>query len=316
MIKLPKTRQELVDMYIECLEEGKIPWEKMWKTSIPENGITGIKYRGVNNLYLSYITEKRGYNDNRWITYNQMIKNKWKFIKEAKGQGVTVEYWGMKNKLNHKIYNFEEYRKIIEKDPDKESEFKIHKMSYTVFNGDLIDGLVNSKKEQEVEIISNDYVKNIIDNLGVKYIEKGDEAYYIPKLDQVVLPPAKSFETNYSYYATQLHELSHSTGHESRLCRNLNDNFGSEEYAKEELRAEISSSFLMQRFHLEADERHLNNHKSYVKNWLEILKNNPQELFNAITESNQIVDYLEANSIEKTKTQSCDIELKLEMEYE
>ena len=58
MIKLPKTRQELVDMYIECLEEGKIPWEKMWKTSIPENGITGIKYRGVNNLYLSYITEK------------------------------------------------------------------------------------------------------------------------------------------------------------------------------------------------------------------------------------------------------------------
>ena len=69
MSKLPKTRQELIDMYIKSLEEGEIPWEKMWKTSIPENGITGIKYRGVNNLYLSYISEKRRYKDNRWIYF-------------------------------------------------------------------------------------------------------------------------------------------------------------------------------------------------------------------------------------------------------
>lgn len=316
MSKLPKTRQELIDMYIKSLEEGEIPWEKMWKTSIPENGITGIKYRGVNNLYLSYISEKRGYKDNRWITYNQMRKKQWKFIKEAKGQGVTVEYWGMKNKKNKKIYNFEDYKKIIEKDPEKEQEFKLSKMSYTVFNGDLIDGLVNNKTTCKEEIISNDYVKNIINNLGVKYTEKGDEAYYISQLDEVVLPPSKSFETSYSYYATQLHELAHSTGHESRLARNLKDKFGTEGYAKEELRAEISSSFLMQKFHLEADKRHLDNHKSYVKNWLEILKNNPQELFNAITESNKIVDYLEANSIEKSKNQVYDLDLEAEMEME
>ena len=58
MTKLPKTRQELIDMYIKSLEEGNIPWEQMWKTSIPENAISGIKYRGVNNLYLSYIPIK------------------------------------------------------------------------------------------------------------------------------------------------------------------------------------------------------------------------------------------------------------------
>ena len=145
MTKLPKTRQELIDMYIKSLEEGNIPWEQMWKTSIPENAISGIKYRGVNNLYLSYIAYKRGYKDNRWITFNQMGKKRWKFVGSAKGQGVPVEWWAMKNKRDNKIISFEEYNKIIEENPEKEKEFKISKMSYTVFNGDLVDGLVNEE---------------------------------------------------------------------------------------------------------------------------------------------------------------------------
>lgn len=298
---LSKTRKELVDMYIKSLEEEILPWEQMWKTSVPENGVSKIKYKGVNNLYLSLISQKRNYQDNRWVTFRQMTKNKWKFIKDAKGQGVPVEYWGMKNKNNNKIYNFEEYQKIITEDPEKEKEFKLSKMSYTVFNGDLIDGLVKTRQEVKKEIIPNDYIKNIIDNIGVKYKETGGEAYYNPLKDEVVIPLSKSFETSNSYYATQLHELAHSSGHESRLNRNLKNYYGTEEYAKEELRAEISSSFLMQKFNLEEDTRHLNNHKSYVQNWLQILKNDPQELFTAITESNQIVDYLEENSIDKEK---------------
>ena len=60
-----KARDELVKMYIKSLEEGRIPWEKMWQTNIPENGITGKKYKGVNNLILSYVAIQRGYKDNR-----------------------------------------------------------------------------------------------------------------------------------------------------------------------------------------------------------------------------------------------------------
>ena len=187
-------------------------------------------------------------------------------------------------------------------------------MSYIVFNGDLIDGLVNDKVEQKQEIISNDYIQNIINNIGVGYKEEGEEAYYSPYEDTVVLPPSNSFKTSNSYYATQLHELAHSTGHESRLSRNLKNKFGTEEYAKEELRAEISSSFLMQKFHLEEDKRHLDNHKSYVKNWLELLKNSPQELFNAITDANKIVDYLDDNSIKKDKFITNELEQEMEME--
>ena len=312
--KLSKTRRELVDMYIKCLEDDVIPWEQMWKTSVPENGVSKIKYRGVNNLYLSFISQKRNYQDNRWVTFKQMVKNNWKFVKEAKGQGVTVEYWGMKNKNDHKIYNFEEYQKIINEDPDKEKDFRLSKVSYTVFNGDLIDGLIKTKKEVKKDIISNDYIDNIIKNIGVKYKEEGSEAFYNPIKDIVVLPPSNTFETSNAYYATQLHELSHSSGHESRLNRNLRNFFGTPDYAKEELRAEISSSFLMQKFGLEEDLRHLNNHKSYVQNWLQTLKNNPQELFDAISDSNKIVDYLEANSIIKEKSNV--IEKSNEMEID
>lgn len=319
MNNLSKTRKELVDMYIKSLEEDTIPWQKMWKTSTPENAIKGTKYNGINNLYLSFISQKRNYKDNRWITYNQMRKKGWKFVKEAKGQGITVEYWGMKNKINKKFYSFREYKKVIEENPDRESEFYPSRMSFTVFNGDLVDGLIESKKEPEKEIISNDYINNIISNIGVNYKEEGDEAYYNPIKDEVVLPPSKSFKSENSYYATQLHELAHSSGHESRLGRNLKDRFGTEGYAKEELRAEISSSFLMQKFHLEEDNRHLNNHKSYVKSWLELLKNNPQELFEAISESNKIVAYLEANSKEMAKDvpeilEEFDEELEMEMQ--
>lgn len=313
MSKLQKTREDLIQMFIQCLEEGNVPWEQMWKTSVPENGVTGIKYKGVNNLYLSLISQKRNYNDNRWITFNQMVKNKWKFIKPAKGQGVLVEWWAMKNKKNNKIVSFDAYKKIIKEETEREKEFKITKMNYIVYNGDLIDGLVNNKVEQKQEIINNEYVKNIIENIGVGYREEGEEAYYNPIKDEVVLPPSENFKTSNSYYATQLHEIAHSTGHKSRLNRDIKNDFGSKEYAKEELRAEISSAFLMQKFHLEEDERHLKNHKSYVKNWLEILKNDSKELFSAITDSNKIVDYLEENSVKKTRDLSNDLEVLREI---
>lgn len=312
MNNFPKNRQDLINMYIKSLEEGNIPWEKMWTTNVPKNGITGIKYNGINNLYLSFIALKRNYKDNRWVTYNQMKKKHWNFIKDAKGQGVPVEFWGMKNKESNKFITFDEYNKIIEQDPDKENKYKLSRMSYVIFNGDLIDGLINSPSQDEHNIIDNKYINNIITNLNVSYMEKGDEAYYNYIKDEIVLPPSNIFKTEYSYYATQLHELAHSTGHKSRLNRNLDGEFASIEYAKEELRAEISSSFLMQQFHLEADLKHLNNHKAYVKSWLEILKQNPQELFNAISDANKIVLYLEEKSISKIKENEIDMELEYE----
>lgn len=308
-----KARDELVKMYIKSLEEGKIPWEKMWQTSIPENAITGKKYKGINNLILSYIAIQRGYKDNRWCTYLQVSKNKWK-LKDAKGQGVSIEYAGMKNKHDNKLYSFEEYRKIINEFPEREGEFSIRRYNYTVFNADLIEGIEKNNDNNKEKIISNDYISNIIKNIDVKYQEKGEEAYYDLLADEVVIPPSNTFKNTYAYYSTQLHEIAHATGHQTRLNRNLDGEFKSEAYAKEELRAEISSSFLMQKLGLEYDEKHLNNHKAYVRGWLDIIKDKPQELFLAISDANKIVSYLEDKSLSKEKDFSKDIE-EMEMDY-
>ncbi|MBQ3020777.1 MAG: DUF1738 domain-containing protein [Bacilli bacterium] len=308
-----KAKDKLVKMYIKSLEEGNIPWEKMWTTSAPYNPVKKTEYRGTNNLLLSLISLERGYKDNRWCTYKNITDNNWKLV-NAKGMGVHVEYVLMKNIHEKKNYKFDEYRKIITENPEMVKDFRPNTLHYVVFNAEHIEGIPKDNEIKKEQIINNDYIKNIVDNLGVKYVEKGDEAYYNIQEDEVVIPEPTRFKNNYAYYSTQLHELAHSTGHESRLDRDIKNKFGTPEYAKEELRAEISSSFLMQKLGLEYDEKHLNNHKAYVKNWLDILKEKPQELFSAIKDANKIVSYLEEQSLTKEQNISKEID-EMEMEY-
>lgn len=107
------------------------------------------------------------------------------------------------------------------------------------------------------------------------------------------MPDIDRFRNEYSYMATFLHEASHATGHKSRLNRDLTGAFGSPEYAKEELRAEISSAFTSQALGLsQSDMEHMENHKAYIQNWIAALEQNPNELFAAIKEAGKISDYL------------------------
>ncbi len=318
MNNINKARQNLIDMYVKSLEEGEIPWEKMWKTRQPYNAITKKKYRGINNLALSFIAMKRGYKDVRWCTYNQMKKHKWTFKDNAQGKGICIEYWSRYNIKEKKTYSFKEYEKIIKEEPERKEDFKLITKCTTVFNADLIDGIPKdlSQEETKEQIKTSEFIDNIIKNIDVKYLEEGEEAFYDLKDDCVVIPPSNLFKNEYSYYATQLHELSHSTGNKKRLNRDLTGTFGSVEYAKEELRAEISSSFLMQELGLEYDEKHLQNHKAYIQNWLQIIKDKPNELFKAISDSDKIVNYLGENSRQKDKDLEINNdEIEEEMEY-
>ena len=138
-------------MYIKSLEEDVVPWEKLWTVEQPVTAISGKKYKGVNNLALSYISVKKGYKDNRWCTYNQIKKKNWKFKESAIGQGVCVEYWSRYNIKERKICSFKEYEKIVREDPEQEENFRIITKCTTVFNGDLIEGIpkrIETEKEQ------------------------------------------------------------------------------------------------------------------------------------------------------------------------
>lgn len=295
-----KARDNLVKMYLESLEENKIPWEQPWIVDAPKNAISNNNYNGINNLILSYVANKRGYKDNRWCTFKQMKKNHWYFKENAKGQGVWIEFWSKYNIKTKKIILFSEYEKLIANKPELAEEYKTICKNQVVFNADLIDGIPQEEVKNE-DINQSEYITNIIKNMAVSYKEEGNEAYYNPKSDEIHIPKASQFKDEYSYYATQLHELSHATGHPSRLNRDVINTFGSEEYAKEELRAEISSSFMMQKLKLNYDESHYNEHKSYIRNWIDILKNQPTELFKAIKDSDKIVNYLDKEGMLKDK---------------
>lgn len=294
-----KTREQLVKMYLDALKENKIPWRERWYSDLNKNGVTNTEYRGVNQLILSYVAYKEKYKDNRWLTYKQIKENNYK-ITNAKGKGVPIEFWSVYDIKNKIRLDFPTYEKIIEKTPERKKDFKVFCNTTYVFNASLIEGIKLNEKNNRNTIPTNIYFKRLISKLHIEYIEEGNKAYYIPSKDTIVLPPSSKFFDKYSYYATQLHELSHATGHSSRLNRNLN-NQNKKDYAREELIAEISSSFLMQKLNVKVHEDDYNNHKSYIQSWILLLEDKPNELFKAVGEANKICDYLDSKVKNKEK---------------
>lgn len=285
-----KTKEELIKMYLESLEENKIPWRQRWNSSLNKNGITNTTYKGINQLLLSYVSYKEHYEDNRWFTYVQ-IKDKGYKLKNSKGKGVPIEFWSVYDTKSKKKISFEEYNKIINSNPELKEQYKTFCNVTYVFNGSLVEGIKEIDKNQNNNIQVNSYINKIINKLKVNYKEEGDKAFYNVKDDQVVLPKSNKFFDKYSYYATQLHELCHSTRHESRLNRfEIKDK---QDYAREELIAEISSSFLMQKLDINPKLEDYNNHKAYIQSWIQILKDKPNELFKAINEANKVCNYIE-----------------------
>lgn len=292
-MKLNKTREELIKMYIEALEQNDIPWRHRWVTGANINGISKLEYNGINKLLLNYVAYKEKYSDNRWYTYKQIGDLGLK-LKNAKGKGVPVEFWSAYNYKLKKRFNFADYEKYIEQNPNEEKDFRILSRTAMVFNGSLVEGL-QEEKHYSKKIEHSKYISQLIKLLYVGYEEKGDRAYYILKEDKIVLPDSDKFIDKYSYYATQLHEICHATGNENRLNRNILTN-NEKNYAREELIAEISSSFLMQELNVPATAEHYDNHKAYINSWISILKDKPNELFKAISEANKIEKYIKEKS--------------------
>ena len=168
--------------------------------------------------------------------------------------------------------------------------------TYTVFNYSCIEGVPEHTKRREHTVSMpalQEFCDEALKTMGVELNHYGDRAFYSVKDDKIVLPTKDSFETIEDYYATRLHETAHSTGAEKRLNRDLSGRFGSAEYAEEELRAEIASSILFADLHMPTEAKLLDNHKAYIQSWIEILKNDPKILFQAIKDAEKISDYIQ-----------------------
>ena len=301
---LNPTRQMLIDKYIEALERDEIPFEYGWYSyDTPQNAITGREYSGVNAMLLSYVAYDMQLEGNRWCTFNQIADKDGKYHPNEKwhlkkgSQSIPVEYWYVYNITEKKKYSIQEYNKAIKEGNYTDADFIWRVKTFNVFHESCIEGIQPPEKYRpEVQIDRLDVIDKLIVNLNVKYEEKGDKAYYSPILDKVVIPPYNHFKSEYDYCSTQLHELCHATGHNSRLNRNISNEFGSEEYAREEMRAEISSSMLSAELGIPVSEVNTENHLSYVQSWIAVLKSDPNELFRAIKDADEIIDYVEAKA--------------------
>ncbi|EAJ5683720.1 DNA primase, partial [Campylobacter lari] len=166
-----------------------------------------------------------------------------------------------------------------------------------VFNAEQIENMPKLEQKQEIDNFKTiKEAQKILNDSKAIIHHQGNRAFYNVANDTITLPMKENFLSEGAYYATALHELGHWSGHESRLNRDLNHPFGSKEYAKEELRAEIASFLFNGKIGLDYDP---GQHLSYIDSWVKILEDKPHEIFKATSDATKIVDFIENLSLEK-----------------
>ena len=264
---------EIVAKVIKSIENNETGiWNKTWiGGGLPMNYASKTFYSGFNTISLMVEQEEKEYSTNYWVTFNQIRK-----IKGAKLKKGSVSTPVFFFKLLEKKELNEEGEEVIKKIP-------LLKFYY-VYNLDQVEGIeIGSNKAENQSL--NDFVANV----GVN-IKTRTEAFYNPKRDYIGIPDLKLFESTEAYAATLLHELTHSTGHKSRLNRDLTGKFGSESYSKEECIAELGSLFLMSHLGIEGETK---NSEAYIKGWLlKGLKAEPKLLWKIASEAQKAFEYL------------------------
>lgn len=284
------TYQEVTNAVIHALEVGTIAWKCPWnQLDMPKNIVTANYYRGWNAIWLNCLTNIKSYKTSYYLTYKQAQDLGGTIMKGEKGTHVI--YWAtIKGKTDaiETEHTAEETTKQYQKMVPK---------IYTVFNIDQTEGIEfpNYEPQPKTELEKITACEEIIESMPncPKIYYKGQDAYYRRSTDTIVLPDLQSFNTNAEFYSILFHELAHSTGHESRLNRKElteTDGFGNPNYAKEELTAEMTASFLNAITGLQ--DTTFDNSAAYIENWLTALRNDKTLIIRAAGQAQKAADYI------------------------
>ncbi|MHA3126751.1 zincin-like metallopeptidase domain-containing protein [Legionella pneumophila] len=288
MTKMPY-HEVVANQIIESLKAGTAPWLKPWEPGvgngqIPYNPATGKRYRGINALYLMVNQS----DDNRWLTYKQTQSMDAQVRKGEKG--TTIQYW----KFHEEQTKHDDTGKPVLDEHGNPLKVQVNlerpKVFYaTVFHASQIDNIPDLvTKEPDWSLIER--AEKLLHHSAANIIHsEADRAFYRLSTDSIHLPPKEQFKSAANYYATALHELGHWSGHPSRLDRDLGHPFGSDAYAKEELRAEIASMLLGAELGIGHDP---SQHTAYIKSWIRVLEDDPLEIFRASADAEKIVNHL------------------------
>lgn len=253
MVKVDKF-QVVTDKLLTLLERGVKPWVKPWHGA-GYRSIDGLEYSGVNPLLCAMDCMVAGYESSVFAGFHAGKDKGWKLKKGAKATYIT-------------------YCKFVEtgeKEGEKESGYFFRKW-IPVFNGDLWDDSESELKKEEVvhenTISTLPKMESFVAAQNAT-VTASNHAFYSPSKDAIGIPSIHAFTSSNAYYATLVHELSHWTGHESRLNRKQSGKFGSNDYAFEELIAEIGAAFVCSQYGIDSE---IENHASYLDNWIQVLK--------------------------------------------
>ncbi|WP_051323995.1 ArdC family protein [Candidatus Solirubrobacter pratensis] len=318
--KSPRKRRssaERFDVYVavneamnKALDAGIKPWRKPWSSKPGQpieqmrNAITGRAYRGINVFLLNVAAASMGYNDPRWLTFNQAAKRAKAVWLKANGhaddeagetaymEAVKAGYRGgvIKGEESTLVTLWKPFRADAKDpktgevilDPKTGKPKQVQRLLLTYFkvfnveqcdNLDLASIVEEPEAEPEVEFTPIEAAESIVTEMpnAPSLRHGGNSAHYAPFLDHVQMPERGDFRTEESYYATLFHELVHSTGHESRLHRVKQwTGFGSgQPYAQEELVAEMGSAFLCGMANIDGD---LDQSAAYLSGWAKAIK--------------------------------------------
>lgn len=289
-IKQPRRdiHQEVTDIIIQQLEKGTVPWLQPWKGGdnfsfdIPQNATTGKNYRGINIVLLWASAQQKQLNSHEWATYKQWASQDQAVRKGEKGTMIV-------------------YYDTIEKE-DEDGEIKkipFLKQSVVFNKTQLVD--YDPAKEEAKPVSQGlaeriDAVESFVFNTGVIIEQPFPRACYNRVSDKVSMPDRSTFvdtlncSATEGYYATLLHELTHWTGHASRLNRTFGKRFGDRNYAVEELVAELGAAFSCTELGISRPDKE--NHAAYIASWLEVLKENKYAVVAAASEASKANDYL------------------------
>ena len=281
--------QLVTDRIIAALEEGQIPWRKCWKSGhfVPQNYVTKHVYQGINAL----LTALSPYDIPYFMTFMQ-VKKLGGFIRKG-AKSIPIVYWKVVYKdTDGKTITEEQARELTEVNK------RMYVRYYSVFNISDIEGITFDIPEIPKNTVNPiDRCEQIIEHMPKRPtldFRYRNSASYNVLLDRVKMPQMNQFDTREDYYATLFHEVVHSTGHSSRLNREelmAATEFGSMEYSKEELTAEIGAAFLCNFCQIEQPQLIENSH-AYIQGWLKELKNDKRLIISAASKAKAAVAFI------------------------
>ena len=315
--------KKFADMMVKIIKKANANnWKKGWMgvngsiQGLPQN-ISGRTYSGGNSFFLMFNTAEKGYKTPVYMTFKQA--NEQNLHVKSGEKSVPIFKWGLSIKdENGKRVSEEDYNAMSQEErvtmdvrpfPKMFHVFNIDQTNLEEVNKKRYDAIVArfQTSEQEVKDTEGMYVNEALDRMfeqkawhaNIQYDKPADQAFYRPSTDTIVLPmkeqfklgktPEEVYHDGMEYYSTALHEMAHSTGHESRLDRKFGAQ-GTDNYAHEELIAEMTSALVGSTMGF--DRKILENNANYLSGWLSRLRDKPETITTIMTDVGKASDMI------------------------